>query len=215
VTANRSPRRQRVTRSRSRMARNGSTSGRRIGGIEGLFLFTICAAFIAVFSYSFSQRSAISPAPLSFLPAEDRGIGESNTTGMHIPHTAEGTRKPIDYIPSEMGSGTIFDCPAPRVVDGDTLHCGPIRVRLASIDAPELPGHCRRGRVCTPGDPFASAEHLQALIAARPLSCRQKDIDRYGRIVAYCAVAGQDLSCAQVQSGNAVIRYGSLSCGKS
>lgn len=98
------------------------------------------------------------------------------------------------------------------MTDGDTLRCGPLRVRLASIDAPELPGHCRAGRVCTPGDPFVSSEHLQTIIAGQPLACRRVDIDHYGRTVAFCSVDGRDLSCAQVTSGNAVVRYGRLSC---
>ena len=40
-------------------------------------------------------------------------------------------------------------CRAAYVIDGDTIACatGP-RIRLASIDAPELPGHCRTGRRC-------------------------------------------------------------------
>src|ERR1700712_1173347 len=48
-----------------------------------------------------------------------------------------------------------------RVVDGDTLRCGNERVRLLGIDAPELPGHCRIGRACAPGDPYASTASLQ------------------------------------------------------
>lgn len=52
---------------------------------------------------------------------------------------------------SETGLGV--GCVSPTVVDGDTLRCGSTRIRLSSIDAPELPGHCRPGRECTPGDP--------------------------------------------------------------
>ncbi len=54
-----------------------------------------------------------------------------------------------------------FICASPIAIDGDTLRCaaGP-RVRLAGIDAPEIPGHCRRGRKCTPGDPAASTQRV-------------------------------------------------------
>ena len=103
-------------------------------------------------------------------------------------------------------------CAGVRIVDGDTLKCGSTSIRLASIDAPELPGHCARGRACVSGDPFSSTEHLRQLVGARELLCRPTDIDRYGRTVAFCEVGGQDLSCAQVQSGHAIIRYGKLSC---
>lgn len=79
------------------------------------------------------------------------------------------------------------------------------------IDVPELPGHCRSGRSCTPGDPYASTSNLRRL-ATRPLQCRAIDRDAYGRTVARCVAAGRDLSCAQVEGRFAVRRYGSLSC---
>lgn len=109
-------------------------------------------------------------------------------------------------------SGRPFTCSAPRVIDGDTLRCGPVRVRLAHIDAPELPGHCNPGRRCTPGDPFASTANLRRLVGSSPLQCRSTDRDRYGREVAFCEARGVDLSCAQVKAGFAVERYGSLQC---
>lgn len=105
-----------------------------------------------------------------------------------------------------------FFCDEPSVTDGDTIRCGALRVRLASIDAPEMPGHCRRGRTCVDGDPYASKAHLQRLVDGGRVSCRQTDTDRYGRIVALCEASGQDLSCAQVQAGHAVVRYGDLTC---
>jgi endonuclease YncB( thermonuclease family) len=111
-----------------------------------------------------------------------------------------------------MDSTEAIDCSLLKVVDGDTLRCGTTRVRLSAIDAPEMPGHCRPGRRCTPGDPYASADHLRSLVAGAAVSCRQIDTDHYGRAVALCSAGGRDLSCEQVRSGHAVIRYGSLSC---
>lgn len=103
-------------------------------------------------------------------------------------------------------------CSDPRVVDGDTLRCGRTRIRLQGIDAPELPGHCARGRDCTPGDPFASTDNLRALVSGGAMVCRQTDTDRYGRTVARCSVRGKDLSCAQIEGGFAVRRYAPISC---
>ena len=102
---------------------------------------------------------------------------------------------------------------APVVVDGDTLRCsnlGP--VRLVAIDAPEMPGHCRAGRVCTPGDGEASRAGLVALVSRGRVVCRPQGRDAYGRILARCAVRGRDLSCDLVRRGLAVERYGALNC---
>lgn len=104
-----------------------------------------------------------------------------------------------------------FECSSPTIIDGDTLRCGERRVRLAGIDAPELPGHCRPGRECTPGDPHASTANLRRLAYA-PLQCRATDTDAYGRTVARCSVEGADLSCAQIEGGFAVRRYGWIWC---
>jgi endonuclease YncB( thermonuclease family) len=105
-----------------------------------------------------------------------------------------------------------FLCSAPQVVDGDTLRCGERRVRLYGIDAPELPGHCRPGRSCTPGDPYASTENLRRLIGSLKLTCRSRDTDVYGRTVARCSAGQVDLSCGQLGGGFAVRRYGVIWC---
>jgi len=97
------------------------------------------------------------------------------------------------------------------VVDGDTIHACGERVRLAAIDAPELPGHCNRGRVCTPGDGWASKANLTRLISRGGVTLRPLDRDHYGRLVACVSVNGRDLSHAQVAAGLAVERYRPLS----
>lgn len=69
-------------------------------------------------------------------------------------------------------------------VDGDTLRCGSERIRLNGIDAPELPGHCRKGRSCAPGDPLASQRALANRIAGQRLIIRRWGTDHYGRTIA-------------------------------
>lgn len=88
-------------------------------------------------------------------------------------------------------------------VDGDTLRCGRERIRLIGIDAPELPGHCRRGRRCVPGDPVASRLHLSRNLKGRA-TIERGGFDRYGRTLAMVRVAGRDLSCAQIRAGQAI-----------
>lgn len=109
-------------------------------------------------------------------------------------------------------AGPTFTCSSPGILDGDTFDCGGMRVRLAGIDAPELPGHCRPGRECTPGDPYASTENLRRLIGSSELKCRQSGIDHYGRAIAQCSAGEQDLSCGQLKQAQAVRRYGWIWC---
>ena len=111
-------------------------------------------------------------------------------------------------------ASTLFLCAAPSHHDGDAIRCaGRGRaMRLYGIDAPEMPGACRPGRACTPGDPYAARDHLAALTAGRTVRCEVVDRDHYGRDVVRCSADGADLSCAMVRDGFAVQRYGRLDC---
>jgi endonuclease YncB( thermonuclease family) len=92
-----------------------------------------------------------------------------------------------------------------RVVDGDTLRCGRERVRLLGIDAPEMPGHCQGNRRCVAGDPFASRRSLIKAAAGR-LVIERFGTDRYGRTLGLVRGARGDLSCWQLQNGQARYR---------
>ncbi len=89
------------------------------------------------------------------------------------------------------------------VIDGDTIRVGHERVRLLGIDAPEFPGHCRKGRACAPGDPSASKRNLKALLTG---SVRIIPVarDRYGRVVAQVYSGGRNVACEQLRAGQAV-----------
>ena len=97
-----------------------------------------------------------------------------------------------------------FSCSVRYVTDGDTFRCSDgTRVRLSSIDTPEMPGSCRTGRACAPGDPHAAKAALERLIGGRTVRCEPVG-KSYNRIAAWCSVGGTDLSCAMVRSGHAV-----------
>lgn len=51
------------------------------------------------------------------------------------------------------------------------------------IDAPEMPDHCRKGRRCTPGNPFKSKDYLESLTRGT-VTCTAIEIDHYGRTIA-------------------------------
>nr|WP_066548986.1 MULTISPECIES: thermonuclease family protein [unclassified Sphingomonas] len=105
---------------------------------------------------------------------------------------------PVDY-PQPLGG-----CVA---VDGDTLRCTGERIRLLAIDAPELPGHCRPGRDCAPGDPFASTANLREAVTG-DLTIERVGEDRYGRTLARVSGAHGDLSCWQLRRGHAIYKSG-------
>lgn len=114
--------------------------------------------------------------------------------------------------PVQVVRSDAFICAPIAVVDGDTIRCGEERVRLVGIDAPEMPGHCRAGRDCTPGDPIASRATLEVLATNTQISCTRQGTDRYGRTLASCSNPNANLSCEMVVRGAAVIRYGGYPC---
>lgn len=110
-------------------------------------------------------------------------------------------------------SAAVFFCLSPVAVDGDTLRCrGVGLVRLIGIDAPELAGHCRAGRICTPGDGVAARRVLARLVRHWRVECRAVGRDHYGRVLARCDGGAGDLSCAMIASGQAVRRYARITC---
>jgi uncharacterized membrane protein YsdA (DUF1294 family) len=113
-----------------------------------------------------------------------------------------------------LAAALVFSCDRPSHHDGDAIRCRGMEqsMRLYGIDAPEMPGACRPGRRCTPGDPYAARDHLRALTRGRNVRCEELDMDSYGRPVVRCTADGEDLSCAMVASGHAVERYGRLDC---
>ena len=90
------------------------------------------------------------------------------------------------------------------VVDGDTLDIRGTRIRLHAVDAPESAQTCRdaSGRTwrCGQQAALALADH----IGGATVSCEQKDVDRYQRIVAVCSAGGEDLNAWLVHEGHAL-----------
>lgn len=96
-------------------------------------------------------------------------------------------------------------CTDPRAIDGDNVSCRVagfehqrVNVRLLGIDAPELPGHCRRGRSCAPGDPLAAKRNLARGLTLGPVTFRTLHYDRYGRPDAVVTAGTTNLSCWQL-----------------
>ncbi len=80
------------------------------------------------------------------------------------------------------------------VIDGDTLEVGGTRVRLHGIDAPELGQPCE-AESGTRWDCGAwVAGEVANRYAGAQARCAERDVDRYGRIVARCGVGGTDIA---------------------
>jgi endonuclease YncB( thermonuclease family) len=93
------------------------------------------------------------------------------------------------------GPGT-FGGRVSGVIDGDTFRIAGLdrRIRVWGLDAPE------QGR---PGGSAATAA-LTRLISGQQLGCRQRDIDRYGRIVGQCFLPdGRDITALMIATGTA------------
>jgi endonuclease YncB( thermonuclease family) len=89
------------------------------------------------------------------------------------------------------------------VIDGDTIEIHGQRIRLHGIDAPESSQTCK-----VDGEPWRcgkdAAFKLADKIGKQTVTCEQKDVDRYGRVVAVCSAGGEDLNGWMVSEGLAV-----------
>lgn len=94
---------------------------------------------------------------------------------------------------------------AAKVVDGDTLVVAGTTIRLLHIDAPESAQSCA-GQPCGTD----ATRHLATLISGQPVRCTGAAVDAYGRLLAVCDVAGQDLNRKMVLDGHAMVfrRFG-------
>jgi endonuclease YncB( thermonuclease family) len=96
-----------------------------------------------------------------------------------------------------------------RIVDGDTLAIGDIKIRLEGIDAPETDQVCLDAAAAKWACGVVARDRLIAHVNGRPIDCKPTGTDRYGRTLAVCRVAGEDLNAWMVQEGWALafVRY--------
>lgn len=105
------------------------------------------------------------------------------------------TLVPIGAVASEEFSGRV------HVVDADTWDVAGVRVRLHGIDAPELDQTCQNANGAEWPCGVWATERVRVAYEGRTARCRPVDQDRYGRIVANCAVQGVDAGQVLVGKG--------------
>lgn len=92
-----------------------------------------------------------------------------------------------------------------RVIDGDTIILGELRIRLQGIDAPELGQECRDKQTMYAYKCGKMAkEYLIKLIDNQEVACTDEGIDKYKRQLAYCYVGDINLNREMVKTGNAL-----------
>ena len=90
------------------------------------------------------------------------------------------------------------------IIDGDTLEIHGTRIRLWGIDAPESSQLCRDDDSNQYRCGAKAANELDAFIAGRPVDCSPVSQDQYGRTVAVCSIAGDDVAEWLVRNGLAL-----------
>ncbi len=119
----------------------------------------------------------------------------------------DGAERTVEWLAEELGvvrekfdGGGAPLSGSARIIDGDTLEVGGTRVRLYGIDAPESAQRCLfEGRFWPCGRDATRA--LAGRIGAQPVACEERDQDRYGRIVAVCRMAAEDMNAWMVREG--------------
>jgi len=97
---------------------------------------------------------------------------------------------------------TLVSDRACRAIDGDTIDCGAVRVRLVNVDTPELAGAC-------PAEIALAArarDFTAARLAAGPVEIKpdpKRPRDRYGRALALVIVEGRDIGEDLIAAGMA------------
>ena len=90
------------------------------------------------------------------------------------------------------------------VIDGDTIKIRGQLIRLFGIDAPETSQLCVKPN----GERWRCGQQASLALADRIgraiIRCEQRDVDRYGRMVAVCFKDAEDLDRWMVANGGAV-----------
>jgi endonuclease YncB( thermonuclease family) len=103
---------------------------------------------------------------------------------------------------TQAAAAEVLSGPA-RIVDGDTLDIGNVRVRLEGIDAPETNQTCGRKWFGSFECGQAATRLLLDLTKDREVICDGRGRDKYGRTLGVCFAGGLELNAEMVRRGMA------------
>tara|TARA_B100000963_G_scaffold90936_1_gene78278 strand:- start:836 stop:1627 length:792 start_codon:yes stop_codon:yes gene_type:complete len=146
---------------------------------------------------SISQYPGKCPCPYSIM-------SNGKKCGKRSAYSRPGGYQPLCYVSDvKEKKKTVVQKKQIRIVDGDTIHINKIKYRLQGIDAPEINQQCKiNNKSYSCG--HQSKIFLKSLMQGKEIICKQKDIDRYKRIVAVCFADGLNLNQEMVRSGWAI-----------
>ena len=146
---------------------------------------------------SISKYRGKCPCPYSIM-------SNGKKCGKRSAYSKPGGYQPLCYLSDVTGKKEKFISKEKiRIVDGDTIHINEIKYRLHGIDAPEISQKCKvnqKSYSCG----LESKRFLESLTQDKKIMCKNKDIDRYKRVVAVCFADDLNLNQEMVKSGWAV-----------
>lgn len=149
-------------------------------------------------------RSGRSPAALGYLVAvlllAAAGIVVER---LDLPAPMDAPAPPVgwpDDASAPVGDrGVPIGAASVRVVDGDTLDVSGERVRLANIDAPEMPP---KSKCAAEADgALAATARLETLVSGGGLTLERTGVDRYGRTLAHVYAGEADIGRSLIAAG--------------
>ena len=131
------------------------------------------------------------------------GIGMSIgvLAGLGILALPDKEPQPVDVAPSRVISRSLPACQGARrvvcVVEGDTMWLAGEKIRLDSMNAPEVQGQCDRERELA----RRATRRLSELLSASAFSIVRNGTDRYGRTLARVTINDRDVGMILVAEG--------------
>ena len=93
----------------------------------------------------------------------------------------------------------------PRIVDGDTVQFGDVKLRIEGIDAPQTDQLCLDKAGARWNCGVTAREQLKELAAKKSWKCDVVRMSAHGRLVASCRVDTEDVALQMIRNGWAMV----------